>query len=132
MNLHDLIGQAAFAWIAQEKANAQSLPGQIALHIDRAGRLRLPQREAIEIYLWLKFVGQNRPLAEIIRAGALRDYTDPHPALCKDATAEFLFRFAKENGLTKLAGMVKDDPLGAKENWNAFLEALLHDFRYPN
>ncbi len=107
MNLHDLIEQAAFAWITQEKANAQSLPGQIALHIDKAGKLRLPQREAIEIYLWLKFVGQNRSLAEIIRAGALRDDTDPHPALCKDATAEFLFRFAKANELTELAEMHK-------------------------
>jgi type III restriction enzyme len=132
MNLHDLIEQAAFAWITQEKANAQSLPGQIARHIEKMEKLRLPQRQAIEIYLWLKFVGQNRPLAEIIRAGALRDQTDRHPALCGNATAEFLFCFAKANDLNKLAELVKDDPLGAKEDWNTFLDALLHDFKYPN
>ena len=132
MNLHDLIEQAAFAWITQEKANAQSLPGQIVHHIEKVGKLRLPQREAIEIYLWLKFVGQNRSLGEIIRAGVLRDQTDPHPALCGNATAEFLHCFAKANELKALAEKVKDDPLGAKENWNAFLDALLHDFSYPN
>ena len=132
LNLHDLIELAAFTWIAQEKANAQSLPGQIASHIESAGKLRLPQREAIEIYLWLKFTGQNRSLGEIIRAGALRDQTDPHPALCGNATAEFLYRFAKANDLMTLAEKVKDDPLGTKENWNAFLDALLHDFSYPN
>jgi len=132
MNLHDIIEQAAFAWIAQEKANAQSLPGQIARHIENVGKLRLPQRQGIEIYLWLKFVGLNRSLGEIIRAGLLRDQIDPHPALCGNATAEFLYRFAKENELKALAEKVKDDPLGTKENWNAFLDAMLHDFIYPN
>jgi hypothetical protein len=95
MNLHDLIEEAAFAWITQEKANAQSLPGQIARHIEKTGKLRLPQRQAIEIYLWLKLVGLNRPLAEIIRTGTLRDQTNRPPALRVNATAEFLFRFAK-------------------------------------
>jgi len=28
--------------------------------------------------------------------------------------------------------MVKDDPLGTKENWNTFLDALLHKFNYSN
>jgi hypothetical protein len=132
MNLHDLIEQAAFAWITQEKANAQSLPGQITRHIEKTGKLRLPQRQAIEIYLWLKFVGQNRALAEIIRAGALRDQTDGHRALCGNATAEFLYRFAKANELHKLGEMVKDDPLGTNQDWNTFLDALLHYFNYPN
>jgi superfamily II DNA or RNA helicase len=132
MNLHDLIENAAFAWITQEKANAQSLPGQVASHIEKTGKLRLPQRQAIEIYLWLKFVGQNRPLSEIVREGALRDQTDQLPSLCGNATAEFLVSFAKANELNKLAEMVKDDPLGAKQNWNTFLDALLHDFTYPH
>ena len=132
MNLHDLIGQAAFAWIAQEKANAQSLPGQITRHIEKIGKLRLPQREAIEIYLWLKFVGQNRSLAEIIRTGVLRDEAGRHPALCDNPTAEFLYRFAKANELKTLAEKVKDDPLGERDDWNSFLDALLHDFTYPH
>ncbi len=132
MNFHDLIERATCAWITQEKANAQSLPRQIVGHIEKVGKLRSPQREAIEIYLWLKFVGQNRPLSEIIRAGVLRDFLEPHPALCRNATAEFLYRFAKGNELKTLAEKVKDDPLGTKEDWDAFLDALLHDFRYPN
>ena len=32
LNVYDLIQQAAFTWIAREKANTQSLPGQIAVH----------------------------------------------------------------------------------------------------
>lgn len=132
MNLHDLIERAAFTWIAQEKANAQSLPGQIALHVAKAGKLRIPQREAIEIYLWLKFSGQNRALGDIIRGGLLRDQCDQHPALCANPTAEFLHQFAKKNDLKTLAATIKDDPLGQQHDWNAFLNALLHDFNYPN
>jgi hypothetical protein len=132
MNLHDLIERAAFTWIAQEKANAQSLPGQIALHVAKAGKLRIPQREAIEVYLWLKFYGRNRALADIIRGGLLRDQCGQHPALCANPTAEFLHQFAKKNDLAKLASTIKDDPLGQQHDWNAFLNALLHDFNYPN
>ena len=132
MNLHDLIERAAFSWMDQEKANSQSLPGQITAQVESVGKLRLPQREAIAIYLWLKFPGQNRSLAEIIRAGLLRDQCDQHPALAANPTSEFLHQFAKENGLKKLADMVKDDPLGQKYDWTLFLNALLHDFTYPN
>lgn len=132
LNVYDLIQQAAFAWIAQEKADAQSLPGQVAAHIEKQGKLRLPQRQAIDVYLWLKFIGANRTLGDIVRAGLLRDQTDPHPALCGNATAEVLYRFAKANDLEKLAEMVKDDPLGSKTDWTAFLNALMHDFTYPN
>jgi type III restriction enzyme len=132
MNLHDLIERAAFSWIDQEKANSQSLLGQITAHVESVGKLRLPQREAIAIYLWLKFPGQNRFLADIIRAGLLRDQCGQHPALAANLTAQFLHQFAKENDLKKLADMVKDDPLGQKYDWPSFLNALLHDFSYPN
>ncbi|MGA2222205.1 MAG: hypothetical protein ABSH21_10630 [Verrucomicrobiia bacterium] len=120
MNLHDLIERAAFTWIAHEKANAQSLPGQIGLHVAKAGKLRIPQREAIEIYLWLKFYGQNRALGDIIRGDLLRDQCDQHPALCANPATEFLHQFAKKNDSAKLAATVKDDPLGQQHDWNAF------------
>jgi superfamily II DNA or RNA helicase len=132
LNLHDLIERAAFAWVTQERANAQSLPGQIISHVEAAGKLRLPQTQAIEIYLWLKFVGLNRPLGEIIGNGTLRTVLESHPALCGNATAEFLDRFAKENELKKLAEMVREDPTGQRWNWTAFLNSLLHDFSYPH
>jgi hypothetical protein len=51
MNLHDLIGQAAFAWISQEKANAQSVPGQIARHIGEVGKLRFYCSSSDTIYI---------------------------------------------------------------------------------
>ncbi len=68
----------------------------------------------------------------VIRDGALREYTGQPRWLCGNATAEFLYCFAQANKLKKLAAMVKDDPLGEKENWDSFLNALLHDFIYPN
>lgn len=132
LNFNDLIQQAALGWIAQEKANTQSSPGQIATYIEKRGKLRLPQRQAIEVYLWLKFVGMNRSLGDIVRAGSLRDQADPQRALCGNATAEVLYRFAKANDLKKLAEMVKDDPLSDRTQWDAFLNALMHDFSYPN
>ena len=62
MNLYDLIQQAASTWISQERANAQSLPGQVVQHIATAGKLRQPQREALEVYLGPKFAGKNASL----------------------------------------------------------------------
>ena len=132
MNLYELIQRAAFAWITQEKSNSQSLPGQLAVYIEKTGKLRPPQREAIEVYLWLKFIGQNRSLADIIRAGTLREWTAQPRWLCGNATAEFLYFFAQANKLKKLAEMVQDDPLGEKQDWGSFLNALFHDFTYSN
>ena len=131
MNLYDLIHHAAATWITQERANAQSLPGQIARHIKATGKLRLPQREAIEVYLWLKFVGRNQSLGDIIRSGTLNDAIPATAHLDNNPLRSFLHHFAEANELKDLANQVLRDWRGEESAWHAFLNALLHDFRYP-
>lgn len=131
MNLYDLIQQATATWIAQERAVAQSIPGRIVDHIVATGRLRLPQREAIEVYLWLKFVGKNQSLGDLIRSGALTELLPPRCVIDQDHARSFLLAFAKANDLKTLAEEVREDWQGQEAKWNRFLDALLHDFSYP-
>ena len=131
MNLYDLIQQAAFTWIAQERANAQSLPGQVVQHINAAGKLRQPQREAIEVYLWLKFVGRNASLGELIRGGALMDVIPEDARLDANPLRTFLHHFAEANHLKDLASQLLKDWSGKEATWSRFLDDLLHDFNYP-
>ena len=125
MNLYDLIQQAAFTWIAQERANAQSLPGQVVQHINAAGKLRQPQREAIEVYLWLKFVGRNASLGELIRGGALVDVIPEDARLDANPVRTFLNHFAEANCLKDLASRLFKDWRGNEAMWNRFLDDLL-------
>lgn len=58
--IYNLIRSKTVKWIAEEKENSQSLISNILRHIEEKGKLRQPQKEALEVYLWLKFVGENK------------------------------------------------------------------------
>jgi len=66
-NISNLIEQKAEYWIIQEKKKSQSVIGALIKHIEKTNKLREPQKKAIEVHLWLKFVGNNQKLADIIR-----------------------------------------------------------------
>ena len=72
-NIANLIIQKAEYWITQEKKKSQSVVGTLIKHIEKINKLREPQKEAIEVYLWLKFIGNNQKLADIIKRGLLYD-----------------------------------------------------------
>jgi len=131
MNLYDLIQQSASTWISQERANAQSLPGQVVQHIADAGKLRQPQREAIDVYLWLKFVGKNASLGDLIRNGSLTDAIPDDARLDENPLRSFLLHFAEANELKDLASQVLKDWHGKEAEWSRFLDDLLHNFNYP-
>ncbi len=131
MNLHDLIQQAAATWSAQERANAQSLPGQVMQRIEMVGKLRQPQREAIAVYLWLKFVGRNMSLGHHIRNGLLSDVIPDDARLDGNPLRNFLHYFAESNELKELASQLLKDWHGKEIQWSGFLDDLLHNFSYP-
>ena len=54
------------AYASVERMNNQSAVGGILRYIDNQKKLRQPQIEAIETYLWIKFVGQNKKLSEMV------------------------------------------------------------------
>ncbi|MGR3912948.1 MAG: DEAD/DEAH box helicase family protein, partial [Gammaproteobacteria bacterium] len=119
-----------------EKQNAQSAPGAILRHIARAGALRKPQADAIETYLWLKFRGNNRRLADLVMDGELRDREWAREHSCDGAPykalQEFLIIFACKNGLANLESSVRRDLSMKHFEWERDLRKLLHDFAYPN
>ena len=131
----DIIEHQANAWAHEQRENASSMSGAIFRHIDQTGKLRKPQRQAIETYLWLKFVGGGKPLAQIIADGKL---TGQHLAKqygyndCwqpNRPARDFFLAFATGNKLKALETKAREEP---GHDWQGDLENLLGAFPYPN
>lgn len=133
-----LLQTCAREWVAREQENSQSLTKIILAHIAQVGKLREPQTQAIEIYLWIKFVGKNRKLAQLIKDGTLRDQAsekDYEGYLAFDeaqTTQRFLNQFFQDNNANNLQKELLNDPHGRNTDWDLVLEDLLHGFPYPN
>ena len=137
--ISDLIQGKSLAWAMRERENTASAVGSILCHIDGVGHLREPQIRAIEVYLWLKFVGSCRRLADLVIDGKLADneftaqYNLRNSAghLIYSSAQEFLLWFAAENNLHQLRDKIRDNP-GAAKIWEKAVRDLLHNFDYPN
>lgn len=135
--LYSLIKNKTQTWIESERQNNQSLITSTLDYVTKTGQLRPPQTEAIQTYLWLKFVGHNKRLADLVRAGCLYDaaiaqnYKAYHTFKGNYVT-QFLNQFFQDNNLKNLHRKLLDDPLGKTVNWPNLLEDLLHNFNYPN
>ena len=133
----NLIENKASTWINQEKAKSQSIIGNLVKYVEKEDKLREPQREAVEVYLWLKFVGDNQKISDIIRAGLLYDeetaksYDNFH-TFGNNYTTQFLNQFFQENNVENLQKKLVNDPKSEKTNWDKVLEELLHNYHYPN
>jgi hypothetical protein len=69
-NLARLLQLKSEYWINEEKKESQSVVGNLIKYVEK-GKLREPQIEAVKVYLWLKFVGNNRKLSTIINPSNL-------------------------------------------------------------
>ena len=137
LTIFDLINAKTNAWVREEKENNQSAIGNMIKHIEKQNKLREPQIKAIEVYLWLKFVGQNNKLSEIIRKGLLFDEKiaqeyDYYTVFGKDYTTQFLNQFVQDNELKNLQKVLLNDSQGNEHDWDKVLDDLLHNFEYPN
>ena len=135
--IFNLIENKASNWINQEKTKSQSVVGSLIKYIEKQNKLREPQRQAVEVYLWLKFVGDNRKVSDIIRAGLLYDEEtakgyDNFQNFEGNYTTQFLNQFFQENGIENLHKKLVNDPKGQKIKWDDVLEELLHNYSYPN
>jgi len=72
MKLNEIILTKTGYWLIEEKKKTHSVVGNLIGYIENS-RLREPQIEAIKIYLWLKFVGNNQKLSTTIKQGLLYD-----------------------------------------------------------
>ncbi|OGM26689.1 hypothetical protein A2692_05655 [Candidatus Woesebacteria bacterium RIFCSPHIGHO2_01_FULL_39_95] len=136
-SLNKSILTKAISWTEQEKDKIHSLPGSIIKYIEKTDNLREPQVEAVKVYLWLKFVGNNQKLSEIIKQGLIyddqvaREYDNYH-TFGENFVTQFINQFAQENNLKKLHKKLVNDPHGDKYDWNKFLDELLHNYPYPS
>jgi len=136
-NISNLVEQKANYWIIQEKKKSQSVIGTLIKYIEKVNKLREPQKKAIEVYLWLKFVGNNQKLADIIRQGLLYDEEqakqyDNFYTFGNNYTTQFLNQFLQDNGVKNLHKRLVNDPYSKKINWEQVLDDLLYDYKYPN
>ena len=137
--LADFIGVRSGSWAREARGDSSSVVGAILRHIDGAGKLRAPQTRAIEAYLWLKFVGDGRRLADLVIGGVLRDDELAEEYNCRDpecriytAAQQFLLCFAGKNNLPGLRDAIRGDLTAKKTDWDKVARDLLHDFDYPN
>ncbi|MBD3253679.1 MAG: hypothetical protein GF383_01225, partial [Candidatus Lokiarchaeota archaeon] len=135
--IYTLIRNKSETWVKLETENNQSIINDIIKHIDTSGKLRPPQKESIETYLWIKFVGHNKKLSEMVREGLLyddnlaRDYDNYH-TFQNNYVTQFLNQFFLDNDLKNLHKKLVNDPNGVTIDWNVLLDNLLHNFEYPN
>jgi type III restriction enzyme len=137
LTIFDLIENKTETWIKEQREDNQSAVGNIIKYIEKQGKLREPQLKSIETYLWLKFVGQNKELSEIIRSGLLFDANKVseyqyHQVFGDNYTLQFLNAFAQDNELKFFQKELLNDPKSLNHDWNSVLNELLHDFDYPN
>ena len=135
-SIYYLLKNKTLNWIAEEKENNQSLVYGILSHIENSSKLREPQKEAIEVYLWLKFVGKNQRLSDIVKQGLLYDESIASEYnlsnLIKDnPVVQFIYQFAVDNGLKNIENELLN-AIDNKKKWEQFLEELLHNFEYTN
>lgn len=137
LTIFGLIENKTASWIKEEKDNNQSVIGNLINYIKKQNKLREPQIEAIEVYLWLKFVGQNNKLSDLIRQGLLFDEEgakeyDFYQSFGDNYTLQFLNQFVQDNNLSKFQKTLLNDPKGNEHDWDVILDELLHNFEYPN
>jgi len=137
LTIFDLIEIKTESWISQEKKNNKSAIGSLVNYINSKKKLREPQLKAIEVYLWIKFVGNNQKLSEIVKQGLLYDDEKAkeynyYQNFKDNYVTQFLNQFCQDNNLKNLQDFLLNDPQGLENDWNKFLEELLHNFDYSN
>ena len=134
LSISDLISERARVWAGSERQSARSVAGAVLRRADEAGKLREPQVRAVEAYLWLKFVGQNRRLSDLVLSGVLADsrLAEKHgcPVPAYSPARQFLVAFAGENG--GLRNLERAARSASEPDLADGLRKMLRDFSYPN
>ena len=135
-SLNYSIGTMAKQFINAEKKKKGSIVGNLIKYIERNAKLRDAQRMAIEVYLWLKEVGNNEKLSTLIKNGKIfdKDSIDvfyPSDSLYLDKPSlRYLNRYFQDIGLRN-----KEELLGSNLEYSKYdqlIDDLFEDFDYPN
>lgn len=133
--LFNLLYDIATDWIEEEKTTKGSIIGNLIKTIERKGKLRDAQIEAVKIYLWLKEKGNAQKLSDLIKNGEvfindkLIFYKGDNDYIQKPAK-RYLNRYLQDTGVKDLDSYLRinvDD-----DAYTKLLEDLFEDFEYPN
>jgi type III restriction enzyme len=135
--LHDIIRQKTSEWLKQTDCPVKP----VMEYIYKVGKFRDAQIEAIETYLFLKIVGQNKPLAELMRTGFFNDNIDldslpiaqkTREKLLKSPAALALYEMAQRDkkGLEPLSQLI--DMTHAEFDTEGVINSIFYNIPYTD
>ena len=136
LTLYNLLNYESTLWIDNEKKDDSSVVGNLIKNIEKKGKFRVAQIEAIKIYLWLKEKGNSKKLSDIIKSNILFEKLDvddnyPGDLLFRDNPVKrYLNRYfidANVKNLNNLMNLNIED-----KEYEMLLDNLFEDFNYPN
>lgn len=133
--LFNLLNDISLDWLESEKNTKGSIIGNLFKTIERKGKLRDAQISAIRIYLWLKEIGSNRKLSNLIKSGDIfiNDKMTFYPRdidYIEKPAKRYLNRYLQDSKVKNI-----DEFLDANltyDKYEDFVEDLFEDFDYPN
>ncbi len=133
--LNDIISTKKNQWLQSPDCAIIGLIG----HIKRANKLRTPQIEAIETYLFLKIEGENKPLWQLFSEGFFNQVIDLNALninqiardyFLQNTNALALYQFAERAKLQKLAASIVENPNAL--DYDVIIKSLFYNVSYPD
>jgi superfamily II DNA or RNA helicase len=133
--LNDIISTKKNQWLHSPDC---AITGLIS-YIKSVGKLRTPQIEAIETYLFLKIAGENKPLwqnfsegffNQAIELNKLNINQQARDYLTKHSNALALYQFATQQKLQKLTDLILENPSAL--DYDSIIKSLFYNVSYPD
>lgn len=102
--------------------------GGLIGYIKRTAKLRTPQIEAIETYLFLKIAGENKPLWQLFSEGFFNEPQNSTVLNFKPSGLA-LYQFAKRQKLAKLTDLIIENP---DLDFDAIIKSLFYNVSYAD
>lgn len=133
--LNDIISTKKNQWLQSPDCTITGLIG----HIKNADKLRTPQIEAIETYLFLKIAGENKPLWQLFSEGFFNQVIDLNALninqiardyFLQNTNALALYQFAARANLQKLVASIVENPSAL--DYDVIIKSLFYNVSYPD
>lgn len=133
--LNDIISAKKNQWLHSPDC---AITGLIS-YIKSVGKLRTPQIEAIETYLFLKIAGDNKPLwqnfsegffNQAIELNKLNINQQARDYLAKHSNALALYQFSTQQKLKKLTDLILENP--SVLDYDTVIKSLFYNVSYPD
>jgi superfamily II DNA or RNA helicase len=133
--LNDIISAKKNQWLRSPDCAITGLIG----YIKNTNKLRTPQIEAIETYLFLKIAGENKPLWQNFSEGFFNQAIDLNTLNINQQARDYflhntnalaLYQFAQQANLQKLVASIIENP--STLDFDAIIKSLFYNVSYPD